>query len=414
MIKKLFRLPFFAIVGPGLIAAAAGNDPGGIATYSVAGAKYGFSLLWAMIPLTIGFMTVQEMAARLGAATGKGFSDLVRENFSLRATMFMMAVLFLGNCGIVVTQFVGIAASMELFGISKYITVPVAGVLIWWLIVKGTYPKIEKIFLLMSGILISYIITALYVQPDWLTIGKNIISPVIPRDTQYITFLVAIIGTTIAPFMQIFAQSSVVEKGITMSDFKFARLDTFIGTIFANTVAVFIIITTASTLFPAGVVIETAADAAQALVPFAGQFAQVLFAVGLLGASLLAAGVVPLTTSFALSNAFGWESGVNRTFEEAPIFYAIFTFLIVFAATITLSPSVSLIRLLVGFQIVNGVLLPIQLYFMLKLANDKGVMGKYRNSLSSNIFAYGTAIFVSIAAILFLGTAVLQQFGLLQ
>lgn len=406
--KFLLRLPLLAILGPGLIAAAAGNDAGGIATYSIAGAKYGYAMLWIMVPLTVGFMIVQEMSARLGAATGKGFSDLVRENFSLHATAFMMSILFLANTGIVVSEFVGIAASLEIFGVSKYISIPIAALVVWWLIVKGNYPKVEKLFLLMSGVLLSYVFAAFLVKPDWLAIGRSFMRPTIPNDPGFLTFTVAVIGTTIAPFMQIYAQSSVVEKGITMAEFKFVRIDTIIGTLFANLVAIFIIITTAATLFPQGIAIETAKDAAQALVPFAGNFAEILFGVGLLGASLLAAGVVPLTTSFALANAFGWESGVNRSFDQAPIFYAIFTFLIVLSATITLSPAVSLIKLLVGFQIVNGILLPIQLYFMMQLANNKTLMGKHANSRLFNVFAWGTTLAVSAAAIMFLSESAIK------
>lgn len=403
-LRSILSLSFLGFLGPGLIATAAGNDAGGIATYASAGANFGFSMLWIMVLLTISFILVQEMSARLGAATGKGFSDLVRENFDLRATVFMMSLLFLGNAGLVVTEFAGIAASLELFGVTKYISVPISAIIIWWLIVKGTYKKVEKIFLLMSGILISYIIAAFLAKPDWSIIALSIVKPVIPHDSSFYLLVVALIGTTIAPFMQIYAQSSVVEKGITMNDFKMERLDTFVGVIFANLVACFIIIATGSTLFPAGIQIVEAKDAALALAPLAGQFATILFGAGLLGASLLAAGVVPLTTSFALANAFGWESGVNRSLEEAPVFYAVFTFLIVLAATIVLSPALSLIKLLIGFQVVNGLLLPIQLIFMMKLANNRGLMGKHTNSKLFNLIMWVTIICVSIASILFLGT----------
>lgn len=407
-IRKFFPLTYLAILGPGLIATAAGNDAGGIATYASAGANFGYQVLWIMTFLTVGFVLIQEMSARLGAATGKGFSDLVRENFSLRSTVFMMSLLFIGNIGLVISEFAGIAASLELIGITKYISVPFSALLIWWLIVKGNYPKVEKIFLLMSGILLSYIFAALLAKPDWNLVLVNLIRPTISNDPNYLLFVVALIGTTIAPFMQVYAQSAVVEKGITMSDFKLERIDTFIGTIFANIVAVFIIIATASTLHPVGIKIDTAAQAANALAPFAGNFATILFATGLLGASLLAAGVVPLTTSFALANAFGWESGVNRSFDEAPIFYAIFTFIIVLSATIVLSPALSLMKLLVGLQVVNGVLLPIQLTFMLKLANNKDIMGKHTNGKIFNAIVIATLIAVTAAVVLFIGISILN------
>jgi len=409
-IRRFFPFTILAILGPGLIATAAGNDAGGIATYASAGAHFGLSVLWIMTFLTVGFVLIQEMAARLGAATGKGFSDLIRENFSLRMTVFMMSLLLLGNIGLVVSEFAGIAASLELLGITKYISVPVGAVVIWFLIVKGNYPKVEKIFLLMSGFLLSYIFAAILAKPDWNSVAINLIRPSVSPDPEFFLFTVALIGTTIAPFMQVFAQSAVVEKGITMSDFKYTRIDTLIGTLFANLVAIFIIIATASTLFPAGIRIDTAADAATALVPFAGEFARILFALGLLGASLLAAGVVPLTTSFALANAFGWEAGINRSFEEAPIFYAMFTFIIVLSATIVLSPALSLIKLLVGLQVVNGLLLPIQLYFMLKLANNKNLMGKHVNPVWFNSIVIITMIVVTVAVFLFLGSSIVTLF----
>ncbi len=410
--RRVFGLPILAFIGPGFIASAAGNDAGGIATYSVAGAQFGYQLLWVMVPLTIGFVLIQEMSARLGAATGKGFSDLMRENFSLRATIFMMGLLFVANAGIVVSEFVGIAASLELFGISKYISIPIAGAIIWWMIVKGNYPKVEKLFILMSLVLFSYIITTFLIKPDPLGIVSAIFKPTVSTNPEYIYLLLALIGTTIAPFMQIYAQSSVVEKGITMSDFKYERIDTLIGTLFANIVAIFIMIATASTLYPAGIRIDTAADAARALVPFAGNFATVLFGIGLLGASLLAAGVVPLTTSFAIANAFGWESGVNRSLDEAPVFYSIFTVLIVMSATITLTPAISFIKLLIGFSLINGLLLPIQLIYMMRLANNSQIMGKYTNGKVFNFFAWGTTVFVSTAALLFVGGLVFRLFRL--
>lgn len=414
ILYKFWKNPIFflAFLGPGLIATAAGNDAGGIATYAAAGARFGYSFLWIMVPLTIGFILVQEMSARLGAATGKGFSDLVRENFDLRITVLVMFLLFLGNAGLVVSEFAGIAAALELFGVTKYVSIPISACFVWWLIVKGNYHKVEKIFLLMSGLLLSYIITTFLAKPNWSEVAISFVKPTLNFQPEFSKFLLALIGTTIAPFMQIYAQSSVVEKGITMKDFKYEKIDTLVGTLFANLVAVFIIIATASTLFPLGIRIDSAKEAALALTPLAGNFAQILFGIGLLGASLLAAGVVPLTTAFAVSNAFGWESGVNRSLDEAPIFYGIFTFLIVLSATITLSPAISLINLLVSLQVVNGLLLPIQLIFMVKLANNHMLMGKYRNTKLFNVIIILTIIGVSLASLLYLANTALSIFHL--
>ncbi len=406
--KRLFQRKFnplfyiFGILGPGLIATAAGNDAGGIATYAVAGARYGTTFLWLMLPLTIGLYVVQEMSARLGAATGKGFSDLVRENFDLRATIFMMGLLFIANAGVVVSNFAGMAAALELFGISKYFSVPILTILIWWLIVKGTYSKVEKIFIIMSGILFSYVIASFLAHPDWNDVAQSLVIPHIGYDLPYIALLIGFVGTTIAPYMQMYAQSATVERGITMSDFNIERIDTLIGVLFSNIVTIFIIIATAYTLYPAGIQVESAADAALALVPFAGPFAKVLFGLGLLGASLLAASVISLTTCYALANAFGWESGVNRKFSEAPIFYIMFTLLIGVSAVITLTPTISLIQLLLNLQILNGILLPFELVFMLKLINNKQLMGKHVNGSIFNFFAWATTIAVSACAVLYI------------
>lgn len=400
--RRRHPLIFLSFIGPGLIAAAAGNDAGGIATYSIAGARFGYKLLWIMLPLTLGFTLVQEMSARLGAATGKGFSDLVREQFSIRATVAMMFMLLIGNAGLVVSEFAGIAAALELFGISKYIGVPIAALFVWLLITRGSYHKVEKVFLLMSSALLGYIVAAFLAKPNWGEVATHLFVPSFTFNHEYLKYTLALIGTTIAPFMQVYAQSSVVEKGITMSDYKYEMVDTAIGTVLANMIAVFIIVATATTLFPVGIAITTAGEAAQALAPFAGSFATILFGVGLLGASLVAAGVVPLTTSFALSNAFGWESGVNRKLEEAPLFYAVFTFLIVLAATIILSPAISLINLLVSLQLINGFLLPIQLVYMIILANNKSIMGRHTNSRLFNIGIITTAVLVSLASIAYL------------
>src|SRR3989344_287984 len=409
--RKFIPLSFFTLLGPGLVATAAGNDAGGIATYAVAGASFGLKFLWLIIPITIALYIVQEMSARLGAATGKGFSDLIRENFDLRTTVFMMVLLFVANAAVVVSNFAGMAAAFELFGISKYISIPIITSVIWWLIVKGTYNKVEKVFIAMSGILLSYVIAAFFAKPDWSAVTRSIFVPSFSTQPTYLALLVAFVGTTIAPYMQMYAQSAVVERGITMKDYRTEKIDTFVGVFFSNVVALFIIIATAFTLFPRGISIESAADAALALSPLAGKFAEVLFGLGLLGASLLASSVISLTTAFSVCNAFGWESGVNRSLEEAPIFYALFTILIVMSATITLTPSISLIKLLLNLQVLNGILLPFELIFMMKLINKHELMGKHTNGKIYNLFAWATTIGVGVAALLYIVSTALAYFN---
>ena len=307
-------------LGPGLLAASAGNDAGGIATYASAGADYGYNLIWAMVIVTVFVGIVQEMSARLGAITGKGFSDLVRENFSLRVTALILFTLFIANVGIIVSEFVGIAAAAELFGVSRYIAVPAAAAIVWLLITRGSYENVERIFLLLSTVFLAYIAAAFLAKPDWGVVLQSTIQPKIPLTSAYLQLLIAMIGTTISPYMQLYVQSSVVEKGVTPDDYRYTRFDVVIGTLFAGIVAIFIIIATATTLYPKGIRIESAADAALALEPVAGQYASLLFGIGLLGASLLAAGVLPLATTYVMSEAIGFERGVSRTWEEAPIF----------------------------------------------------------------------------------------------
>ena len=405
---KVFYIPFLALLGPGLIAAAAGNDAGGIATYSIIGAHFGYSLLWLMAPLTIGLIIIQEMSARLGVVTGKGFSDLIRENYSIQTTVFLMFLLTIANASLVISEFAGIAASFELFGISKYITVPVSAALIWWMIVKGTYPKAEKLFILMSALLISYVPAAILAHPNWIHITGELMRPSLPGTITQMSAAVALLGTTISPYMQLFAQSSVVEKGITISHYHDEKIDTLVGVLFSNLIAIFIIIAAAETLFPAQIHVDSAQTAALALVPFAGNAAKTLFSAGFLGASLLAAGILPLTTAFALCNAFGWESGVNRSLSEAPVFYAIFTFLIVLSATIVLSPAISLIELLYKLQILNALILPVELFYMVKLINNHQLMGRYVNGKIYNFFVWLTVLIIGAVSVVYLGGATMS------
>ena len=403
--------PYLRALGPGLLAAAAGNDAGGIATYSSAGASYGYGLLWAMVLVTIFVGVVQEMSARMGAVTGKGFSDLVRESFSLRTTALILLTLLVANAGIIVSEFIGIAAAAELFGVSRYVAVPLAAVLVWLLITRGSYGWVERIFLVLSFAFLAYVGSAFLARPDWSEVFDQTLQPRLRMEVGYLYMLIALIGTTISPYMQLYVQSSVVEKGVTPSDYRYTRFDVIIGTLIAGLVAGFIIIATAATLFPRGIEIETAADAARALEPIAGSYARVLFGLGLLGASLLAAGVLPLATTYMLSEALGFERGVSRTWEEAPVFMGVFTGLIVLGAGVALIPGLPLMQVLVGVYVLNGLLLPIELFAILRLVNDRELMGPHVNSPSHNVLAWGIAILVSLLSLTLIVLTVLGWFG---
>jgi Mn2+/Fe2+ NRAMP family transporter len=405
-------LPYLLAVGPGLLAASAGNDAGGIATYASAGASYGYGLLWAMVLVTIFVGIVQEMSARLGAVTGKGFSDLVRENFPLRVTAFILLTLFIANFGIIISEFVGIAAAAELFGVSRYIAVPIAAGTIWLLITRGSYANVERIFLILTLGFLAYIVAAFLAGPDWNEVLRATVQPEFSLDAGYIQLLIAMIGTTISPYMQLYVQSSVVEKGVTPEDYRYTRFDVIIGTIFAGIIAAFIIIATAATLFPRGIAIETAADAAIALEPVAGPYARILFGLGLLGASLLAAGVLPLATTYVMSEALGFERGVSRSWEEAPIFMGLFTGLLVLGALLALIPGLPLIDVLIGVYVLNGLLLPIELFAILSLVNNRELMGEHVNSRLHNILAYGIAIIITLLSLTLIIITVLGWFGI--
>lgn len=391
--------PYLLALGPGLLAAAAGNDAGGIATYASAGASYGYGLLWALVLVTLCVGIVQEMSARMGAVTGKGFSDLVRETFGLRATALILLTLLVANAGIIVSEFIGIAAAAELFGVSRYIAVPLSAVLVWLLITRGSYGWVERIFLVLSLAFLAYIGAAFLARPDWGQVLGQTVRPQLRPEVGYLHLLIALIGTTISPYMQIYVQSSVVEKGVTPADYRYTRFDVIIGTVFAGIVAAFIIIATAATLFPQGIGVDTAADAARALEPVAGRHAGALFALGLLGASLLAAGVLPLATTYMMSEALGFERGVSRSWEEAPIFMGLFTGLIVLGAGVALIPGLPLIQVLVGVYVLNGLLLPVELFAILRLINDRELMGPHVNSPLHNVLAWGIAIVVSLLSL---------------
>jgi NRAMP (natural resistance-associated macrophage protein)-like metal ion transporter len=387
---------FLAIVGPGFITANVDNDAGGIYTYSVAGAQFGYSLLWTMIPITVALVVVQEMSARMGAVTGKGLSDLIREEFGFRVTFFLMIALVVTNFGNIVAEFAGVASSLELFGISKYIVVPLAAVVVWLLVVRGTYQSVEKIFLAASGFYVCYIIAGLLAHPDWKTAAVATISR--PKDIGirnygYLYMVIGLVGTTIAPWMQFYLQASIVEKGVTVRQYRTSRWDVILGCLFTDIVAWFIIVACAATLFAAGHhTIETAADAAQALRPLAGEYAYLLFAAGLFNASLFAASILPISTAYAVCEGLGFESGLDKRFDEAPAFYWLYTLLIVAGAGVLLIPRVPLVYVSVLSQVVNGVVLPFVLIFMLLLTNDRELMGEYVNSRGFNVVAWITVV----------------------
>jgi Mn2+/Fe2+ NRAMP family transporter len=401
---------YLALLGPGIIAATSGNEVSGIATYSSAGAEYGYTLLWTFIPMTLFFLVAQEMCVRMGVVTGQGLADLIREQFGVRWTTFVMLALLFANMGIIIAEFVGIAQASELFGVPRYFSVPAAAAVIWWLVVKGTPKTIERIFLLMSLVFVSYIISAFMAKPDWSVVGRELVTPSFRFDSGYLFTVVALIGTTITPFMQVYVQSSVVEKGLEPEDLNTARADAGIGVLFANIVAFFLVVSTAATLHASGVKLEDAADAAQSLAPVVGEYATYLFAVGLFGAAMLAMGVLPLATAYSLSEALGFEKGLSRSFREAPIFLGIFTSLIIVGAVVALIPGIPQIRLLVFTQCINGVLLPVLLTAILLLANNREIMGEYRNRTIHNVLAVATTLIVSALSLLLIGKTIVDMF----
>jgi len=388
-------LLFFAVVGPGFITANVDNDAGGILTYSQAGAQFGHLLLWTLIPITISLIVVQEMCARMGAVTGKGLSDLIREEFGLRITFLMMIGILIVNFGNVVTEFIGIATSLELFGLPRLYTVPVCAVIVWLIVVKGQYKSVEKVFLAASFFYITYIFAGILAKPEWISASIATVRP--PhfrefRDQAYLFMIVTVVGTTIAPWMQFYLQSSIVEKGVTKRGYRASRLDVVTGCIFTDVVAWFIIVACAATLYVHGFRnISVAADAAQALKPLAGDYAYILFAVGLFNASLFAASILPLSTAYTVCEGLGFESGIGRKFGEAPFFYWLYTVLIVAGGAVVLIPGLPLVKIAVLSQVVNGVVLPFILIFMLLLINKKDLMGEYVNKPLFNVVAWATA-----------------------
>jgi Mn2+/Fe2+ NRAMP family transporter len=386
---------FFAFIGPGIITSNVDNDAGGITTYSLAGAQYGFKLLWILIPVTVALIVIQEMCARMGVVSGKGLSDLIRERFGAKITFYLMIILFLANMGNTVSEFAGIAASIEIFGLNKYISVPIGAFFVWWLVVKGSYKSVEKAFLLACVFYFSYIISGFLVHPDWCEVGIATFSPTFHFDTGMLTMSVGIIGTTIAPWMQFYLQSSIVDKGLKAESYKYARMDVIVGSITVNVVAFFIILLSAVTLYRNGLNINSAKDAALALEPLAGAYCSWLFAFGLLNASLFAASILPLSTAYTICEAFGWESSLNTRFIEAPQFYGLYSCTILLGAGIILLPNVPLISIMYYSQVINGLLLPFVLIFMLLLINDRRIMGDYVNSWMMNIVSWVTVVILN-------------------
>ncbi len=407
--KRSKLILFFAALGPGVVTAMAGNDAGGISTYSTAGALFGYSSLWVIPIMCVLLIVVQLTASKMGAVTGKGFAALIRERFDIRLTALAMLALLIGNVATTFSEFAGIASGMEMFGVSKYLSVPIAAIAVWLLIVGGSYKRVEKVFLILSLVFVTYIIAAVMSGPNW---EHALISTVVPHvvsDKSFVSLTIAMIGTTIAPWMMFFAQSNVVEKGSTVDDMFSLRVDAVSGTIAACVVAWFIIVTTGTVLFPEGITIDSAADAARALAPFAGPYAEALFAIGLVAASFLASCVLPLTTSFVICEAFGWEAGVSFKWKEAPMFKGIFTFVIVFSAAVVLIPRIDLMGVMLMAQFVNGLVLPVLLVFMAIISSDRRIMKKHASGIVSRVLIWVT---VGIVTVLTAALIVMQIAGI--
>ena len=392
---------FFILMGPGIITSNVDNDAGGITTYSLAGAEFGLKLVWSLIPIMIALIVIQEMCARMGVVTGKGLSDLIREKFGAKITFYMMIGVFLTNMGNVISEFAGVAAGMEVFGVNKFISVPLSAFLVWWMVVKGSYKSVEKAFLVACVFYISYIITGVIVKPDWGYVFEQFLKPQLSLQPSEITMLIGVVGTTIAPWMQFYLQASIVEKGIKVEDYKFARFDVVMGAIMVHVVAFFIILVCAETLFKNGVRIETAKDAALSLYPLAGKYCSYLFAFGLVNASLFSASILPLSTTYLICEGLGWEAGIDKKFVEAPQFYGFYSLIIFLGAGIILYPNIPLIPIMYFSQVINGMVLPFVLIFMLLLINDKKLMMDYTNGPISNVIA-GVTTIVMVGFTLFL------------
>ncbi len=395
-------LILLAVIGPGIITSNVDNDAGGIATYSMAGAHFGYSLIWSLIPITLALVIIQEMSARMGVVTGKGLSDLIREHFGVRLTFYLLMALIFTNFGNTIAEFAGIAASLEIFNISKYVSVPLGAFFVWILVVKGTYKSVEKVFLVACLFYLTYIISGFLAKPDWNAVKDSVLTPELKFSAGSFGMLIGLIGTTIAPWMQFYLQSAVVEKNIKLKNYKYSRADVISGSFMVNLVALFIIVACAATLSKAGIRIETAKDAALALAPLAGKYCSYLFAFGLLNASLFAASILPLSTAYVACEGMGWEQGVDKKFSEAPQFYSLYSLLIFLGAGVVLWPNLPLIPIMFISQVINGIVLPVILIFILILINNKKIMGAYTNGRCFNFLAWLTVAILVALSIMFL------------
>jgi Mn2+/Fe2+ NRAMP family transporter len=394
-------LAVLAVIGPGIITANVDNDAGGIATYSQAGAAFGYSLLWTLIPITVALIVVQEMSARMGVVTGKGLSDLIRERFGVKVTFYVMLALVVANLGNTMAEFAGVAESLAIFGISRYVSVPLVAFTVWLFVIKGSAKAVERIFLAACVFYVAYLVAGFLARPDWSEVARGTLRPTLALDGPALTMVVTLAGTTIAPWMQFYLQSALVEKGVQVEDYPLSRLDVVFGCVVTDVVAFFIVLACGATIFKAGGSIESAGDAAAALKPLAGRWASALFAFGLFNASLFAASVLPLSTSYYVCEAFGWESGIDRRRDDAPQFYFLYETMIVLGAGLVLIPGVPLLRIMLLSQTVNGVLLPFILVFMLLLAGDERLMGRYRNGRLLSGFAWVTAaVLIALTAMM--------------
>lgn len=400
-------LPLLAVLGPGIITANVDNDPGGILTYSQAGAKFGYALLWTIVPTTIALVVVQEMSARMGAVTGKGLSDLIREEFGLRVTFFTMVVFGLADLGTIAAEFAGVASGMGLFGVSKYISIPIAAVLVWALIVYGSYQPVERLLLIFSLVYLAYPVSAFMAHPDWHVVLHQSVTPGMFHSSEYFVMVVGLIGTTITPWMQFYLQASIVEKGVSEREYRISRWDVILGCLMTEIVTFFIIVACGATLYVSGLHdINDAADAAAALKPLAGDFASLLFAVGLVNAGVLSAAILPLATTYNICEGLGFESGINHRIREAPAFYSIYSLLVLVGAAIVLIPGIPLIKLILLSQVANGVLLPFVLFYMLKLVNRPDLMRSHTNSKLGNAIAITTSIIMVVLTVAMIWTTV--------
>ncbi len=394
--KFIFLL---SILGPGLITASADNDAPGIATYSVAGATYGYKLIWVILVITIGEVVILEMAARMGAVTGKGTADLIRERFGVKISTLAMLLLIIANLATTVAQFAGVAAAGELFGISRYISVPIAAVVMTFIVLKAEYKYVERVLLVLCLASLSYVVAVFTVKPDWAAIGQALIRPQIEFSGHFLVTMLAVIGTTITPWAIYYLQASVADRGVDMKEYRYTRLDVSFGSAWGNVISAFILIVTAATLYVNGVAVNDAKDAALALQPLAGEASSILFSVGLLGASLLAVSVLPLATTYAFCEAYGFERGLNRKVKEAPVFYGMLIAIMAISSLVVLIPNAPLFQMMILSQTLNAMLLPVLLILVLKLANSKEIMGKYTNSKLTNILAIGITLLIVVVTI---------------